>query len=486
MMREIARFRLVPLTPIHVGDGNELDPTSYLMTRSGGSEPARLERFDPVATISALAPSERNNYDRALRTGDLAGGQQILQRSAARGATVPVAFVSDESARELRAAFSNPERSGRFSTMVRSGGTPILPGSTVKGALRTGLLHIETERLDPATRSRILALIEVPGRSGPASDRLQEEAFSRRPAQTERDPMRDVGVADATLGEGATVIDRVVDWKRGLDREFAPAEQMFQLHVERCVCLADAGHYGDVAPAPVEIAVTGEAVRQRRSEVRDRDIAVPVRSPHLAELTRGLNEHHMGVWHLEREHFFSGRRGRETTALLDTCLVALGLRNVDEIGGKPGWALLRLGWAGHFEAKSSAAVRQGFRPQSRDANTAKVGNTRHGVILGGVFVPFGWAVLVPEDQAPATLPRVAAVAAPRAAPATTASAGPPRAPTSGSSRAGPLLFRRGDQVCNEAGEIATVVSDVKPGDTEMTIEIDGDSEPARVEEWKRI
>ena len=72
-MREIARFRLVPLTPIHVGDGNELDPTSYLMTPSGGSEPARLERFDPVTTISALAQTERTNYDRALRTGDLAG-----------------------------------------------------------------------------------------------------------------------------------------------------------------------------------------------------------------------------------------------------------------------------------------------------------------------------------------------------------------------------------------------------------------------------
>jgi hypothetical protein len=485
-MREIARFRLVPLTPIHVGDGNELDPTSYLMTPSGGSEPARLERFDPVTTISALAQTERTNYDRALRTGDLAGGQQILQRSAGRGATVPVAFVSDESARELGDALTNPERSGRFSTMVRSGGAPILPGSTLKGAFRTGLLHIETERLDPAARERVLAAIEVPGRSGAASDRLQEEAFSRLARQTERDPMRDVSIPDATLGAGATVIDRVVDWKRGPDREFAPAEQMFQLHVERCVCLADAGRYGDFAPPRVLISLAGEAVRRRRLEVHGRDLPAPARSPDLAELIRGLNEHHLRVWHLERGHFFSGRRGRETTALLDACLAALGLRDVEAIDGKPGWALLRLGWAGHFEAKSIAAVRQGFRPQSRDARTAKVGSTRHGVILGGVFVPFGWTLLIPEEEAPATLPRVAAVAAPRPAPATAASAGPPRAPTSASSRAGPLLFRRGDRVRNKAGETATVVGDVKPGDTEMTVEIDGDLYPERVGEWTRV
>jgi CRISPR-associated protein Csm5 len=484
-MHEVGRFRLLPLTPIHVGDGNELDPTSYLITPSGGSGPDRLARFDPVATISKLGTRDRRDYDRALRTGDLAGGQQILQRSAARGETIPVALVSDESARELRAALSNPEQSGRFGTMVRSGGTPILPGSTLKGAFRTGLLHIETERLDSATRSRLLAAIEVPGRSGAASDRLQEAAFTRPRAQTERDPMRDVSVADAALLEGATVIDRVVDWRRGPDREFGPAEQMFQLHVERCVCLADAGRFGDVALASVEVTLTAEAVRRRRLETHGRDVPAPARSPHLAELVRGLNEHHLGVWHLEREHFFSGRRSRETTSLLDACLGALGLRDVDEIGGKPGWALLRLGWAGHFEAKSIAAVRQGFRPQSRDAKTAKVGSTRHGVILGGVFVPFGWALLVPEEEAPATLPRVAgAAAAPR--PASPVSAGPVRAPAGVSPAPGSLFFRRGERVRNDAGEIAVVTSDVRVGDGDMTIEIEGDLETVRVGEWRRV
>jgi hypothetical protein len=355
------------------------------MTPSGGSEPARLERFDPVTTISALAQTERTNYDRALRTGDLAGGQQILQRSARRSATVPVAFVSDESARELGDALTNPERSGRFSTMVRSGGTPILPGSTLKGAFRTGLLHIETERLDPAARERVLAAIEVPGRSGFPGGPVRPRTGSRkRPFRGWRGRRSAI-----RCGMSAFPMPRSVQAQpSSIALWTGSAAPMFQLHVERCVCLADVGRYGDFAPPRVEIAVTGEAVRQRRSEVRDRNIAVPARSPHLGELIRGLNEHHLGVWHLERGHFFSGRCGRETTALLDTCLAALGLRDVEAIDGKPGWALLRLGWAGHFEAKSIAAVRQAFRPQSRDARTAKVGSTRRGAILGGVFVPF--------------------------------------------------------------------------------------------------
>jgi hypothetical protein len=475
-MHEICRFRLFPLTPIHVGDGAELDPTSYLIFPARGSESARLARFDPVATISGLAAADRSAYDRALRAGELGNAQQILQR-AARNKAVRVAYVSDASVRELGEALTNPERSGKFSTMVRSGGVAILPGSTLKGALRTGWLHLETERLDGPTRSRILDEIREPGRSGAASDLLQEETFSRGRAQTERDPMRDVSVADAALGESATVIDQVVDWKRQRDGEFDFGEG-YQLHVERCVCLADAGRYGEVAPAAVEISVTGDAVRKRRAEVQDRDVPAPRRSPHLVDLIRGLNEHHLRVWHLERERFFSGHHARETARVLDACLAALGLRNADDIRQKPEWALLRLGWAGHFEAKSVEAVRQGFRPQSREAKTAKVGSTRHGVNLGGVFVPFGWSLLIPEQEAPSVLPRVAASA--RRAPETGSQTRAPAAASAG------LLFRRGDRVTNEAGETGTVVSDVKAGDTSMTVEIDGNLETERVGDWRRI
>jgi hypothetical protein len=95
--------------------------------------------------------------------------------------------------------------------------------------------------------------------------------------------MRDVSIGDAALGESATVIDPVVDWKLGPDREFGVPAQIPQLHVERCVCLTDAGRYGEVAPAALEIAVTGEAARERRAEVRSREIPAPLHSPDLAQ-----------------------------------------------------------------------------------------------------------------------------------------------------------------------------------------------------------
>jgi hypothetical protein len=41
-------------------------------------------------------------------------------------------------------------------------------------------------------------------------------------------------------------------------------------------------------------------------------------------------------------------------------------------------------------------------------------------------------------------------------------------------------------VRNEAGDEGTVVSDVRVGETEMTVQIDGDLYPEKVSEWQKI
>jgi hypothetical protein len=56
----------------------------------------------------------------------------------------------------------------------------------------------------------------------------------------------------------------------------------------------------------------------------------------------------------------------------------------------------------------------------------------------------------------------------------------PASPTPG------LLFRQGERVRNAAGEIGTVLSDVKPGDTEMMVDIGGDYERERIRDWHKI
>ena len=404
MIRDLRHYCLVPITPIHIGDGNELDPTQYVIRRQ------RLERFDPVATIAGFSEADRRNYLRALSEGELSRAQQILQGAAVRGETAMISLLSDSSARELQRALENPNRRGSFRSMVRSGGRAIVPGSTVKGALRTGLLHLEFERRG-VSPGEVLMLIEDRGRSGKASDKLQELAFSLSPRVTESDPMRDVAVADAVLDEESTQIDQVVDWKRDRSGEFNVPNQQFQLHVERLFSLADRLGHRRVSPISVSIAVRGSKVLGERRELERRSERLgPDRSPNFATLLQGVNAHHIAVWKLERQHLFSGPLGGDTAALLESCLDTLGIGDIDtlERDEAPRRALIRLGWAGHFESKSIEAVRRGYRPQARGETAAAVGSTRHGVMLGGVFVPFGWAALIPEEEAPANLAAIAA------------------------------------------------------------------------------
>jgi CRISPR-associated protein Csm5 len=482
VIRDLRQYRLIPITPIHIGDGNELDPTQYVIKGQ------RLERFDPVATIAGLSEADRLNYLRALKEGELSRAQRILQGAASRGSAEIVSLLSDRSAGELQRALESPNRSGSFKTAIRSGGRAIIPGSTVKGALRTGLLHLEAER-QHVRIDRIEHLIDGPGRSGRASDELQRLAFSLPAAATERDPMRDVAVADAVLGEESTQIDQVVDWKRDRSGEFAVPNQQFQLHVERLFSLCDQLGDRKVAPISFAIAVTGpQILGERRALERKSERLGPDRSPDFAALLQGANAHHIAVWKLERQRFFSGPLGSETAAILDSCLNALGIGDIDALArdGTPQRAMIRLGWAGHFESKSVAAVRRGYRPQARGEEGAEVGSTRHGIMLSGVFVPFGWAVLVPEEEAPATLPVIPAASLTRRPESPTRVPGTPsRASGTGSTASGLLLFRKGDRVRNEDGEFGTVTSDVKAGEDSMTIEIGGDLETVKVTEWRK-
>jgi len=448
MIRDLRHYRLIPITPIHVGDGNELDPTQYVINGR------RLERFDPVATIAALTGREKRDYLHALNEGELSQAQRILQKSASHGETAMVSLLSDRSTRELQQALENPNRRGSFKTMIRSGGRAIVPGSTLKGALRTGFLHLEFARRG-ISPDEILGLIEDPRRTGKASDRLQQLAFSFPAGGTERDPMRDVAVSDAAPEENATQIDQVVDWKRDRDGDFAVPDQQFQLHVERLLCLADQSGDRKIAPISVSIAVTSpQTLTQRRALEGEHGRSGPENSPNFAALLRGANAHHVAVWKRERQKFFSGPSGQYTARLLDACLAPLGMADLDTLARDetPRRALIRLGWAGHFEAKSIAAVRQGYRPQARGEKTAQFGSTRHGIVLNGVFVPFGWAALVPEEEVPANFSSGAL-------------------PTAGERQErlvqGPP--RRGDKVFYE-GELA-IIRDIAEG--QARIEFDG-------------
>ena len=445
------RLTAVPLTPIHVGDGSVLAAEEWRLGRDG-----RLERFSPAAVLRSAPERTRADYIRALEQGRLTEAQSVL-RNAVRAEHVLERIAVGPAAREeLEATVNNPLRRGDIRPMVRTGGRPYLPGSSIKGALRTALLS----SLVPPRKAAIEA---VKGRHrtprGTIASRASNEvqALLLEHQNPDQDPFRFVEVSDLLLPADSTRIDRVVNWRpsRLIRGGGQPAEKM-QMIFERALSWADA----TALPWPtLEIRIEEQALAAARA--RDRERRKTPRFPLDAQkLARAVNEFHWKLWDYELTRFFAGETSIETTlqslvrvkAPDGTLLGPEALRERTDI------LLVRLGRFGQFESKSLEGVREGWNAQAEPPHPMKEGNTRNLVKPAETapLLPLGWLLLLPEgfevERAPAA--------------ATAASTGPRPAAPEPARRA----FYAGEEVRIVRRERGEVFIENGDGDTEWVQE----------------
>ena len=419
------RLVAVPLTPIHVGDGSVLAAEEWRLTPDG----AWLERFEPAAVLRAADPRRRREYLENLERGQLQAAQRILRESAPPGLVLERIAVGPAARQELEATVNNPLRRGDIRPMVRTGGRPYLPGSSLKGALRTALLSSlvdaskreEIERIKENHRERARQEAERRGRNPlgnvPSTASNEVQALLLEHQNPDQDPFRFVEVADIALPERSTRVDQVINWRpaRLIRNGRQPAEKMQMIfEVTNCVAL------GKPLPLACEIRIEAGALREARS--RDREGRKTPRFPLDAQgLARAVNEFHWKLWDYELTRFFAGETAIEKTlqglvrvkAPDGTLLGPEALRERSDV------LLLRLGRFGQFESKSLDGVREGWNAQAEPPQPMKEGNTRNLVKAGGTapLLPLGWLLLLPEGFELQRAPAAATAASARSRPA---------------------------------------------------------------------
>ena len=200
------RLDVTPLSPIHVGSGEDMDPTGYVLDADA------LYEFSPSALAVVLDQAEHNQLlrlvdgaigERALtavqkffferrdglvthasRAVRVTPGVRNLYES--RIGTVAQAETKAINKLEIERVFSHPGTR-----------TPILPGSSLKGAIRTALLDRENDGRGLEDREKSLEPRQ-------RSSQLQQRLFSYEGFET--DPMRLVHVEDA-MGSGGRATD---------------------------------------------------------------------------------------------------------------------------------------------------------------------------------------------------------------------------------------------------------------------------------------
>lgn len=358
-----ARFELtaVVLSPVHIGDGTVWTPDAY---RLDGDQ---LVLFDPAAVVAGMTEGQRQAFLKAAgrpRAGEaeLQAAQRVLREAARPEHERGRVAVSPSSRPEIEAGLSNPVRRGDIHPFIRTGGRPYLPGSAIKGAIRTALLNARAHENLPKWRDELKREEIRGGRSGRASTNLQKKLLG----ETDTDPFRFVRVADAALPEASTR----VEWVRTIKRGGALKDSRQQMHFE---CLRPGTLF--------EVVLEVQAERAERASGRDRDGRKTPRRPVAAkELLAAVDAFYRGRWHAEMKRFFPNPWQAEPP-------------RADEAGSP---LLLRVGRFSHFESASLDDLRQGWQPQSRRPITE--GSTRAVSDQGGCWMPFGWLALVPRGQ----------------------------------------------------------------------------------------
>ena len=355
-----------PLTPIHVGDGSRLAPESYLLKEEKLKE-EKLCRFEPARVVAGMTAAERRNYLGALDRGDLPGAQGLLRRAVQDSAIVERIAASGASLSELHKAIENPDRRrGEVRPFIRTGGRPFIPGSSIKGALRTALASHWLPKTGLAER--------------PSHDEAMKAALGLATEHdTDSDPLRFLSVADVMLPEGATLIDQ----PQLINANPRPGKEQKgpQIHAERTRCYTEPDPALSFSISIIIRPPTKPGIRMIRKD----------------ELLAAANRFHWDIWLKERSRFFS--RMSETCEAMDEALkrvpVRQGTSNMAREG--PGvtanFMLLRLGRWGHFESKSLTGIRQGVVPQHNTTTT--FGSTRTVVSVkrkngNTALLPMGW------------------------------------------------------------------------------------------------
>lgn len=365
-----AVFTAVPLSPVHIGTGEPVGPEEYYLEDAGAAK--LLVRFSPTAVLGAAGEAERARVDKLLEAGKADEAVQAL-RGLARKVPEGVLYrcaLGSGAAKFLQGWLTDPGKSrGEVRPMPHNpyDGRLVIPGSALKGALRTGVLS---------------CLANTPGKaefreafSGRIREAGHERELSRMAGELEKeliqggggiesDPFRFLKVEDASVtGKDVLRIDeaRVVYADEDMRK---PGPPMF---VERLLSRADGAEGGFRVTvrmaAPEEIR---EAAKKKGNKFA---------------WTADLG------WILTSANSFFRHRYQVEVYRFPALYSALPAP--EEL---PKGYLLRVGRYSHFESLSVEGLRKGFNRQKRTWITE--GATRTVCELaGGKRAPFGWILL---------------------------------------------------------------------------------------------
>lgn len=135
-------FTLTPLTPLHIGSGNTLKPYEYAVLNN------RLYYFPPEELLVKLTEPDQNTFITLVSNGNIGELQKFLSKQ--KELLIKISHFDIPLTPEVKQIYTqrldNPRTELTVYTFIKTNNTPFIPGSSLKGAIRTALLYMKAHQ----------------------------------------------------------------------------------------------------------------------------------------------------------------------------------------------------------------------------------------------------------------------------------------------------------------------------------------------------
>ena len=350
-------LKIETLTPIHISDGalGELTPLDYVV-----EDKNMLHVIDFPAFVKALNAQERNDFTTVAQSDSFHDIcmfiRQILQSTPERlNSTVAWSTAAGDLSDLYDMLIQNLESRFFLKPFIRSAGSPYLPGSSLKGSLRTALI---AGFLGPNGIAKFLksdpALVEAY-----LMESRSKNKWGRWFADTIKDPLKALKTSDAYFVEATTTTKQVVNVRLSRKGGIENEERSEIKNFAECI-------------GPGAIAHTNLALDKRFFEFKHH----VGRSFSLKNVVEACKAFYDKLLKHEKKFFFDGFSAHDPDSD-----IADFYDRLSEINQQPNCFLLRVGrFAGRNSTSLNIYNLKGEKPQSRSL-------VRH----QGVYRPLGWA-----------------------------------------------------------------------------------------------
>lgn len=127
------RLLLETLTPVHIGTGEAIDPYDYVIID-------KLYKINLGKFVSSLNSEDKENFIKVLSSGIVKTRRFIKEKANLQNVTEYSIDVDSEVMHSYKDKINDPNNQLSIQTFIKTLGMPFVPGSSVKGAIRTALL----------------------------------------------------------------------------------------------------------------------------------------------------------------------------------------------------------------------------------------------------------------------------------------------------------------------------------------------------------